>query len=97
MSVTFYTMPGCGFCVKAKEMFAAELASGEMVEKPSSQAPQDIKGFPTFTANGNTHSGLPKNKTELYKKLGISKEGYHDYRIRDHGKEPVPSMFWGVY
>ena len=31
MSVTFYSTPGCGFCVKAKQMFTDELASGEML------------------------------------------------------------------
>jgi glutaredoxin len=95
MSVTFYSMPGCGFCVKAKQMFAAELASGQMVEKPSSQAPQGTRGFPTFTANDKTHSGLPSSKDELYKKLGISKEGY--YRESFHSSYKNPSMFWGVY
>ena len=89
MSITFYNMTGCHFCKKAKEMFAAEIASGEIIEKPSSEAPPGTRGFPTFTANGKTHSGLPQSKQELYSKLnvsnlGVSKEKY----MRGYGDPP---------
>ena len=76
MSVTFYNMNGCGYCMKAKQMFAAEIESGEIIEKSSREAPPGTRGFPTFTANGKSHSGLPASKAELYSKLGVSMEKY---------------------
>ena len=76
--ISLFTMKACGYCTQAKQMFAAELASGEMIEKPASEAPQGTRGFPTFTADNKTHSGLPQTKKQLYEKLdiGISKEKY---------------------
>jgi len=107
MSVTFYTMVRCGFCNKAKEMFKDEIASGEMVVKPSSEAPAGTRGFPTFTANGKSHSGLPSSKEELYSKLGVSKENYKssdmgfskgNYKAPPkNSRDNIPMPFWGVY
>ena len=76
--LTFYSMKRCGYCQKAKKMFASELASGEMVQKDASDAPDGVRGFPTFKSNktGKMHSGLPKSKADLLKKLGHSKENF---------------------
>ena len=89
MSITFYSMKGCGFCVKAEKMFASELASGEMVKKDSSEASGKFRGFPTFVNNENglSHSGLPPSKHELYKKLGLENE--------NHSSSPKPTFFCG--
>ena len=88
MSITFYNMGSCPYCKKAKQMFAAEIASGEMIEKSADQAPKGARGFPTFTANGKMESGLPKNKEELYSKLGVYKEKYVS--------APSPPIDWGT-
>ena len=70
-------MDGCGYCVKAKQQFAQEIASGFMVVKPSSQAPQGVSGFPHFTYGDKTASGF-MSKEDLYEKLGVqSNEGYN--------------------
>ena len=95
MTITFYSMDRCGFCNQAKAMFKDEIASGEMVVKPSSEAPAGTRGFPTFTANGKSHSGLPRSKEELYSKLGVSKEKYKT--PMRFGNNKPPEMLWGVY
>ena len=86
MTITFYNSPTCPYCIKAKQMFAAELSSGEMIEKHANQAPKEVRGFPTFEANGKLQSGLPQTKEELYSKLGVYKE---KYMHRD--QPPIPS------
>ena len=100
MTITFYSMGGCGFCDKAKAMFKDEIASGEMVVKPSSEAPAGTRGFPTFTANGKSHSGLPRSKEDLYSKLGVSKSSFSKEKYKApmrFGDNKNPAMFWGVY
>ena len=76
MSITFYTMSGCGFCNKARNMFSDEISSGEVTVVDSSRAPKNFRGFPTFTYNGKHHSGLPSSKNELYSKLGFHRENF---------------------
>lgn len=96
MPITFYNMTGCGYCSKAKTMFAAEIASGEMLVKDAKDAPQGTRGFPTFTNNGQSHSGLPGSKQELYSKLGYSgsTENYqNNCKQRDLN---LPKKFWGI-
>ena len=73
MSIILYSMEGCGYCVKAKKMFHDEILSMKMVVEPSSNAPSEVNGFPTFSYNGTLHSGLPQTKQQLYDKLGNSK------------------------
>lgn len=92
MPIILYFMNGCGYCVKAKDMFKEELKSGFMIMKHSSEAPSNIKGFPTFEYKGKTVSGLPSSKKELYEKLGVDdiKENYTKY------KNPLEN-FIGVY
>lgn len=74
MPVIFYSMKGCGFCVKTEQMFASEIANGEIIKKNSSEARGKFKGFPSFenSLNGKTHSGLPSSKKALYQKLGVN-------------------------
>ena len=75
MSIDFYSMPGCGFCQRAEELFSTELGNGTMVKKPSSEA-KGVTGFPHFTFNEKTHTGLPSSKAELYTKLDFNVENY---------------------
>ena len=70
-------MNTCGYCQKAKQMLANEIANNEIVVEPASSAPAGVSGFPTFIYNGKMHSGLPQSKQQLYTKLGYSVEGYH--------------------
>ena len=60
--------------------------------QPNLQVPQGTRGFPTFTSNGKTHYGLHSSKDELYKKLGISNEGYQYYRESFHNSYKNSSM-----
>ena len=76
MPIIFYSMKGCGFCTKAQKMFAEELANGEIIMKPSNEAPKSVRGFPTFSYKNKLHSGLPSSKEELYIKLKYSKEDF---------------------
>jgi glutaredoxin len=69
MTILFYSMQGCGYCTKAKQMFAEELASGEMIEKPAHEAGDGVNGFPHFKSEYGEHTGLPRSKEALYAKL----------------------------
>jgi glutaredoxin len=72
MTITFYNMKGCGYCRKADELFKNEISSGEMIKRPSSDAPKGVKGFPHFIndVNGKEYSGLPKDYNSLIKAIG---------------------------
>lgn len=86
MNIIFYNMEGCGYCMKAKQLLKKEIDNKEIIVRPSSEAPADTEGFPTFVAaNGKMYSGLPSSKEELYSNLGF-KEKYQDNQI----------LFWGV-
>lgn len=100
--ITFYSMPGCGFCRKAEQLFAKELASGEMVKRPHTSAPAGVRGFPTFQHGDKMHSGLPSSKTMLYAKLdvkgtvvGVEESYRHPVPSKEHLK--LPSQFVGVW
>ena len=87
-------MNGCGFCTKAKQMFAKELRSGKMVEKDASEAPEDVPGFPTFQCvkTGKKHSGLPQSKDDLYEVISA----YEMYENNPYGYNAMvahPSLF----
>jgi hypothetical protein len=75
--IKFYSMDGCGFCQKSKQLFAKEIQSGMMVVVPASKAPKGVRGFPHFVndANGKQHSGYPGTKKVLFEKLEVV-EGY---------------------
>ncbi len=74
MSIVLFEMDGCHFCVKAKNLFKDEIASGFITIKPASQAPKGVSGFPFFMnlANGMTHTGFPGDKLTLYTKLQVN-------------------------
>lgn len=91
MPIIFYFMNGCGFCDKAKNMFANEISSGDIVVVPSSKAPSGVNGFPHFSHNGKSHSGLPQSKKQLYDKLGYVSEGY----TREYSGIPVGGRYNG--
>ena len=85
MTITLYTMNGCGFCVKAKKMFDNEIRSGEIKVLDAKYAQGKFRGFPTFTYKNRHHSGLPRSKHELYDKLKYNKEHYsHGTRHRNN-------------
>ena len=70
MGILFFFMPGCGFCEKCKKMFAKEISQGLIQLMPHTKAPKHVRGFPHFIGpNGVEHSGAPKTKEELMRKL----------------------------
>jgi glutaredoxin len=72
MPVVFYHMKGCGFCQKAKDELANEIASGKVVIKDSKEAPTGVRGFPHFVNedNGKSVTGF-KPAALLMKELGV--------------------------
>lgn len=76
-------MDRCGFCTKAKAELSNEIASGMVVVKGTSDAPNGVKGFPHFvnTENNKSHSGYAP-KAVLFKSLGVSNEGYESCTCR---------------
>ena len=73
MVILFYQM-GCPFCEKAADMFRNEIKTGLMLVLPSSQAPNDVMGFPHFVNAkdmNKSHTGLPQNKDDLTNKLKL--------------------------
>ena len=91
MSITFYSMgKRCGFCVKAEALLAPQIASGDIVKKPASEAKGKFNGFPAFEYNGKTHTGCPQSFEHLSKKLGYSKERYHHPGHNPYGYNAMP-------
>ena len=81
MTITFYSMKGCGFCTEAKKILEHQIASGEIVEKDASEAPNGMfSGYPGFhhTKTGKTHTGCPQSHADLLEKLGVGVENYQD-------------------
>jgi len=74
MTIVLFTMNGCGHCVAAKSMLAAEIQDGTVVVKDSSAAPPGVGGFPHFlnTANNKQITGLPPTKKILLESLGYT-------------------------
>ena len=79
--IIFYSMPGCGFCVKSKELLKPQIDSGKIIQKPSSEAGGKFNGFPAFESKktGKTHTGLPQSYEQLVKKLGHSEHYSHSH------------------
>ena len=106
MSIVLYSMDGCGFCVKAEKMFGTAINSGWIVVKSSQEAPEGIRGFPTFEYKGKTVSGLPSSEDELFQKLGYIPKGpmrgdlpfipHREGYSNNKGKNPLTN-FIGVY
>lgn len=80
----------CGFCVKAEALLAPQIASGDIVKKPASEAKGKFNGFPAFEYNGKTHTGCPQSFEHLSKKLGYSKERYHHPGHNPYGYNAMP-------
>jgi glutaredoxin len=67
--IKFYSMPGCGFCNKAKELLKDQINSGLVKVLPHTEA-KGVSGFPHFESNGKNVSGLAfKSFDELKQKL----------------------------
>ena len=92
MTIILYKMNGCGFCNKAEQELKNEIANGEVVVKPHSEAPSGITGFPHFenVENKKSHTGFAK-KEKLMVILGYKENFSH--RNLHHNKNP----FIGVY
>ena len=70
MSIIFYSMGNmCGHCVAAERGLVAEMSSGQVIKKNSSEAPHGVNGFPHFTYNGVSSSGWG-GKKNLFDRLG---------------------------
>ena len=70
--IHFYYMENCGYCAKAKQVLASEIASGMVVIKDAKEA-TGVSGFPHFvsTTTGATHTGFMPDKEKLFEKLGV--------------------------
>ena len=74
MSIIFYSMGSCGYCKKAEQLLAQEIASGKIIKKDASESPNGkFQGFPAFlhTETGKTHMGLPQSFEDLLAKLEV--------------------------
>ena len=95
--IIFYEMKGCGFCKKARQELASEIASGLVVVKGTGEAPAGVRGFPHFvnTANGKSSSGYAP-KAKLFQALGVSSEEYEGCacRVRQAGGYVTLSQTW---
>jgi len=71
-NIQFYSMKGCGYCAKAKTMFAQLINDGDMCVLPSSEAPTGVTAFPHFVSavTEKSHAGLPPSPEALLQKLG---------------------------
>lgn len=70
--VIFFTMEGCGFCMKAKQELEKELKNGLVHLQDAKDAPSGVSGFPHFVnfKSGKSHTGYaPKDK--LFESLGV--------------------------
>ena len=75
--ITFYSMNGCGHCLKAKKALAKEIASGKVTLKDASEASGKFLGYPAFECNGKTHLGAVQSYAALLEKLGMSENYIH--------------------
>lgn len=76
MAIIFYSMPGCGHCVKAKNELKDEISNNKIIMRDSSNAPSGVRGFPHFTNSTGKKSvtGFP-GKENLFMQLGYSGGG----------------------
>jgi len=67
MSITFYSMKECYFCLTAEKILNQQIQSGIIVVQPASEANDKFVGFPSFEnhQNGKTHSGCPTSYDDL--------------------------------
>ena len=85
--IIFYSMPGCGYCVKAEQLLKKQIQDGTVIKKSASEANGQFNGFPAFvsTKTGKSHTGLPPSYNHLTKKLG-----HHDH----HEKYSHPEIIF---
>tara|TARA_A100001011_G_C14318207_1_gene848977 strand:- start:2049 stop:2381 length:333 start_codon:yes stop_codon:yes gene_type:complete len=77
--IIFYELKGCHFCDLSKDLLKPQIEQGLIVVKDSAEAPDDVKGYPTFVnpKNGKIHTGKPKNFQHLSEALEMNtKEHY---------------------
>ena len=95
-SIEFFSMEGCGWCVKAKAALEEQIQNGTITLQSAQEAMQKYgaNGFPFFRnpANGQTTSGWPGSLSALYEKLGISASA--NTALADAGASPCPFPNW---
>jgi hypothetical protein len=71
--VHFYSMRGCGWCTKSKELLKDQIAAGQVIMKDAKDAPPETRGFPYFESpvTGKSMSGYPGSEKELAGELGL--------------------------
>ena len=89
--VIMFSMPGCGYCTKAKKILSDDIASGKVVVKPHTDA-KGVSGFPHFTNSDGTktHTGCPTTSADLHAKLGTI-EGF-----RTHAATPSRGAYFNA-
>lgn len=70
--IKFFFMRNCGFCTKASNILDKDIKSGVIIEYDSTEAPDNVTGFPYFEYNGNTFKGCPLSREHLLKELKYS-------------------------
>lgn len=78
--IHFFSMEGCGWCKKAKEMLKPLIDSGKVIIKDASEASSEVSGFPHFVSQltGESMSGLAaKNVSDFLQKLGHAEKFLH--------------------
>ena len=73
MAIILFSMNGCGFCQKAKQLLKKLIDAGMIQVKDAKDAPKGVKGFPFFlnTENNKQMTGYPGTIDNLMKKLGV--------------------------
>jgi arsenate reductase-like glutaredoxin family protein len=84
-SITFYEMPSCPHCVKAKADIASYNGPITFIIKNASEAPAGVRGFPHFVAsNGKEVSGYGGSLSNLFSELGLQ-ENYRTGNCNTYG------------
>ena len=73
MAIILFSMNGCGFCQKAKQLLKKLIDAGMIEVKDAKDAPKGVRGFPFFlnTENNEQMTGYPGTIDNLMKKLGV--------------------------
>jgi glutaredoxin len=80
MSIYFYNMPGCPYCVSAHELLADEIADGKIILKDSSET-NDSTAFPYFVYKDKEYTGLPKSKENLFRELNYTDTSIENFTL----------------
>ena len=86
-----YVMNGCGWCAKAIEILKSAIQDGTIEVRPSSEAPESVRGFPAFLSEstGKIKEGCPKHLESLHNELGHNIEKYNTERYQPVLRKPV--------